>query len=860
METIAETQNEQQDLRYYLRIISSYRAPIFWCNLVVLLLASIYTSTATPLYRAKAVLLIEPTKINVSTFAQGMAARVQYREFYETQFQLLLSRSLARKVVDRLKLWQNPELLPVNSLQRAVNRVGISSANANESDVSNSDSSAPLQNNSQTNWPPRPLAAGSRTQRLVLDNFIARLRIKSIAKTKLITIRYDSTDAALAAQVANAIAQQYIEDNLTLRKIYSSDTVESLQIAVTNIGNLVNESQVQLRTFREQNPGIVVQGFVAELDNANLLQSSAGLSEARKQLTRIAGLKRAVDEARRGGSPLVNLSLVRTDPLVQTMQSDLSNRQQKLEILKNRYGERHPLVNDALAEVNSLETTLQLNIDRVANGIITKHTLARQRVAGIERKLRSDRQAVNTEAGSQQQLASLVRNESKLQELYSNLFVKMQQARGAQGIVPSEASITDYAVPPALPFRPRKLIFVVLAVLTTLIFSVLASGIAARLDDQIRSSSDVQKLGLRTLGILPQIKSNFRILGVLRRSRKPLQPAEPNTNDALFTEAVNTIRTALTLGKDSLESKVLLITSSLPGEGKSSAAINLAHSFSRNDERVLLIDCDMRSPAIALAAGFPQHIQGLSSIFENSAALSECIKTGVFDNAFDILPSGPALEQPLELLSSERFSSIIEYLRKHYDRIIIDSAPALAVSDSLILSKQSDSVIYIVKAASTTFARVQRGIERLRQVNAPIAGIAISQVNLAKALSHGEDFDSLGFGGHAMYGDTSKSRSFSQAFNKIKDWLSARKPTVAYAAPRNSRAREVPRRRGHNSPDRTQLRPKLAVAQKSESSANTLASLKLSEKINPNASGLHRVPDVLLELHSRLTDRSCPGT
>ena len=248
----------------------------------------------------------------------------------------------------------------------------------------------------------------------------------------------------------------------------------------------------------------------------------------------------------------------------------------------------------------------------------------------------------------------------KLQEIYSRLFVQMMLARNAEDILTSEASIADYAVAPALHFRPRKLIVVGLALLTTMIFSVLVAGVAARLDNQIRNLDDIHIPGLRALGILPKFETVFRMRNILHLIHKPSSTARLSSHDALFTEAVNTVRTTLTHSNDTLQTKILLITSSLPGEGKSSAAINLAHSFSRNNERVLLIDCDMRKPAIAIAAGFSKRINGLSSIFEIAATLSGWIVTGAFNNAFDIVLSGPVSERPLELISSRHFSTILD--------------------------------------------------------------------------------------------------------------------------------------------------------------------------------------------------------
>ena len=169
---------------------------------------------------------------------------------------------------------------------------------------------------------------------------------------------------------------------------------------------------------------------------------------------------------------------------------------------------------------------------------------------------------------------------------------------------------------------------------------------------------------------------------------------------------------------------------------------------------MLLIDCDMRRPTVAKAAELDKSVAGLSNLIAGTASARECIKRGAFDGAIDILPSGPIPDQPLELLSSKRFARIVEQLRGRYDRIVIDSAPTQAVSDALVLSKLCDAVVYVVKSHDTSIELVRRGVFRLEQVNAPLAGVLITQVDIDKITSYGGDYYYQGY--YDYYGYTDK--------------------------------------------------------------------------------------------------------
>jgi polysaccharide biosynthesis transport protein len=229
------------------------------------------------------------------------------------------------------------------------------------------------------------------------------------------------------------------------------------------------------------------------------------------------------------------------------------------------------------------------------------------------------------------------------------------------------------------------------------------------------------------LGILPLIK------GV---ERKDLARMFTNNQDKSFSESIRTIRTGVVLSGIDQPHKVMVITSSIPGEGKSTVAVNLAFALGQM-EKVLLIDADLRRPTVAKNFDFPVGSPGLANLIAGTAKLDECIRHGY---GVDILPAGTVPPNPLELLSSPRFAKAMEVLKSKYDRIIVDSPPTQAVSDAVVLSTFANALIYVVKSDATAIPLVEKGVGQLLQNNAPVKGVVLNQVDIKKAQKYGYSY------------------------------------------------------------------------------------------------------------------------
>jgi len=252
------------------------------------------------------------------------------------------------------------------------------------------------------------------------------------------------------------------------------------------------------------------------------------------------------------------------------------------------------------------------------------------------------------------------------------------------------------------------------------------------LDATIRSVEHVERrLGLSMLGLLPKIDLKG----------KSLLDVVVNDKRQTFNESMRTIRTGIMLSALDNPPKVLLVTSAVPGEGKSTVAANLAINLGKM-EKVLLIDCDFRRPSVAMAFGLSTSAAGMSELVAGTAKFKDCIhqskKYGI-----DIFTAGTIPPNPLELLASDRFAKLLAVLERHYDRIIVDSPPVHAVSDSLVLSKHAKGMLFVVKADSTSHRVIKPCIKRLQEVDAPIIGVVLNQVDVDKKGSYG-----YGYGGY----------------------------------------------------------------------------------------------------------------
>jgi capsular exopolysaccharide synthesis family protein len=369
-----------------------------------------------------------------------------------------------------------------------------------------------------------------------------------------------------------------------------------------------------------------------------------------------------------------------------------------LSAISQRYGPKHPAYQQAQLDLAEAQQAMQV---------------ARSTAMAVARK----------QFGFQE----LMREVETNRNLYDTFFTRIKEANETRQLETANARVVDPAVTPDRPVKPLKGLTMVLAFVLSVMLGVMLAFLLDYLDSTFKGADDVEaRLGVPMLGLLPIAR---------RKLEQGAKPLFLDSDQQGFAEAVRTVRTGVVLSGLDASHQVVVVTSSVPGEGKTTTSVNLALAMGQM-EKVLLIDADMRRPTIAKTLGIPGSSPGLSNLVAGTAEAEQCIHHHEEGN-IDILTAGLIPPNPLELLSSRRFRDVLAQLAEKYDRIVIDSAPTLAVSDALVLATQANAVIYVVKSDSTAFHSARNGIQKLQRVKAPLTGVVLNQVNLSKASKYG---------------------------------------------------------------------------------------------------------------------------
>ena len=768
------------DLSYFFEVLRKYRWLVMALTATITAIAALYVSTLTPVYRSTATILVEPQRANVVSIEEIYDIDDTQSEYYQTQIEILKSRELARNTIEALNLWDHKELQglldsddesssetsadnsePLDSkstvesyiekAQRSAKQVGdyvksvyakiipsedkeVASNDINSEDTTSFDSDI-----SRRDYELR-----------AIRNFTSRMIVVSVRKTKLIKVNYESSDPELAAVVANEIVEQYIASYLASKSEVTANASKWLSRRLTELKSKLVDSEKRLRTFKKENGLVDVDGRVGRLNEQELLALTKELSVARSKLSSTSALHNELINLQDSSSFQDSVSAVQADPLIRMIKIDQGKAQRKLDELRNRYGEKHPRVIDAKSQVETLRQEHATNVSRLVSSVGKDLQLLREQISDTESKLELGKKEIQEIGSKKFELDVLEREANTNQKLYDIFFSRFTEAGSANGLEEANARLIEAAIPAPAPIRPRKSLATAMAGAGAFVLSILLLLILDRLDNTIKGSRDVErKLGLKLLGVLPRVRRPI----FKGDNSAPLHPIGNADKAGAFAEAINATRTSICIDDKSANYNIILITSSVPNEGKSTSSINLAYSFGQQ-EKVLLIDGDMRRPSIAKTLGLASNSPGLSDMIKGSAAPGECIRRGLVGGTIDLVPAGSIPDHPLELLTDVKLEKLLGKLSQYYDRIIIDSAPIHAVTDALVFSKFSDAVVYVVKSHDTSIPIIKRGLDRLTQVNAKLIGSIVTQADMEKLSSYGGDIHYGGYIDH--YGYSSK--------------------------------------------------------------------------------------------------------
>lgn len=712
------------------RIVLKHKWGILGLALALGLLGMLIAHSLEPVWQARATLLADTRKSSLSPvgndMASGWASYFNRQSWLQTQILLIQSRALATAVADKLNLWEEPGLDPRQAPPRQA-RFQFEPGRF-----------LPWGKSQE----PPPMSA-EQAREAVIGRLQAGIGAEVVPESDFIAITFDAASPELAAKVANAYAEGFLEFGLETRLEQVRRAANWLTDRLEGVRRQLEQSEQSLQEYRERE-GLVATDGGLDLTEQGLTAMSERLMEARAERDRLDALLREA-----GGLGSASHPTVAGNPVVQALKSEELAAERQVQELSKRYGDQHPRMVAVREDLRTVRARLGAEIESVLSSLRKERDLARSRAAQLERELagiKSNAQTLNRKEFTLRALEREVEANRQLYDLFLNRFKETDLGTDLES---TDARIIDPARPPTAPIKPRKGPIVAVTVILALLLGIALAFLLEQLDNTLQSGEDVEEsLRLAMLGTLPLLRPR-------QHRGAPLEQLLLTRPKSEFAEAVRTIRTGLMLSGVDQPPKRVLITSTVPGEGKSTLAASLAMALGQL-ERVLLIDADLRRATLhtrfALAEGAP----GLSDLVTGNAGADACIHRHEA-SGIHLLPAGTLPPNPLELLSSQRFARTLAELSERFDRILIDSAPAQAVSDALVLSQQVDAVLYVVKADATPLPVVEIAIKRLRQVNAPLTGVVLNQFDNARSARYG----------HYQYG---RYRRYSYAYGGYSEY------------------------------------------------------------------------------------------
>jgi succinoglycan biosynthesis transport protein ExoP len=674
----------------------------------------------TPYYTASAAVLIDPQQVQLLDLKAVLSGDITTEgSSLATQMKLMQSRNFLARVMDELNLFQDPEF---NLALQPPGQIQVSLSQPFRKLIA----LIPLewQTTLGLNKPPAPILesdAARITRESTIDVFSKNLEVTTDG-SYVLTISFASLDSVKAARIANRIAQVYVDDQLKSKLLTTDRASTWLNERLATLKEELRIADEAVERYKADNNLVSTQsgGLLNDQElvaiNTQLSQAKADLAERQAKLALVRGLKGH-------GQSVDAIQEVMSSPVI------INLRAQETELLRQEandaslYGPRHPKMLELQVEKANIEGKIDAEVARITTVLQNDVSVAATRLATIQAQLDSytNRTNENREAGIK--LQELQRQADSTRALYQAFMTRSKEVGEQQEVAEPDAKLVGIATPPNKPSTPGAILFAAAGFLASGMLAGLLALLLDRLDRGLRSAREVETaLGLPTLALVPKLDK-------LKRGQRPYQYLMDKPLSA-YTEAVRGIYMALKLSNIDRAPKVILVTSALPEEGKTTIAVSLATFAARSHKRVLLIDLDVRHPSVHQELGWSVS-HGLVEYLVDDRPLEDVIQHDL-ESGLHFIPVKAQATNPTDLLESERLRSLIELCRSRYDYVIIDSAPLVSVTDSRLVALLADKTVFVIKWGDTVESAAQDAVQTLRDIGVDIAGAVLTQIDLKK--------------------------------------------------------------------------------------------------------------------------------
>jgi len=738
-ETLDVSAEEVQPLLDYWNAISKRRWLVLFCLLVVFTTVAIGTLKKKPIYEGKTLIEINPEQPNVLNFQEVIQlSSIDIDAYRGTQYEILQSRTLAEKVVDELKLYRYPEFYKWRVLFGLIQK---------EPDK--------ILSPTDPNPPDRSMNAYRNT----IANFINNIDVSPVRRSNLVEVSFYSEDPQLAARISTQLCNAYIMQNLQVKWDETTKAAEWLQGQLVGLKAKVEKSDDALQAYARANSIIFVEEK-QNLVNARLKQLQEEFTAAQK--TRFE--KQSVYDLVQAGR-VQDLPGFMENRLIQDLTERLADMQQQYAQMTTTVKPEWPKAIALKKQMDTTQATLDREKKNLSQSIIDSYRTALANEKYLQEALDEQKKTVNDIDEKSIQYNILKREVDTNKALYEALLSRMKEAMVSSGVQASNIRIVDAAEVPKGPVKPKVFLNLALGVMLGLAVGLGLAFLQEYLDNTLKTADEVERLlRLPSLGLLPDYIGNGQAgadkLAIASHGNNgAVAPALQTGREPV--EAYRTLRTSILLSANPVP-KMLLITSALPSEGKTTVTINLGATLASLGSKVVIVDCDMRRPTCHRSTGV-ENRPGFVRCLTGHVGLEDAILPVPGVPNLSVIPCGPIPPNPAEVLSAPVTLDLLRRLRSEFEYVLLDSPPLLTVSDSRILSTLTDAVVLVTRAYSTPFDLVRRARGLLYNAGARILGVALNNVNVHKQGGSGYSLYRYGYGYGYGYEQDSSEESAGQS-------------------------------------------------------------------------------------------------
>ncbi len=710
-----ELPSQESTLGEYIRVLVKRKWTVLACLLTIFSVVAIASLKMTPVYEASGSIEINKPDSGLVNFNNSPSFNVEYYDpsELETEVMILQSDLLALQVVKELGLDRRPEF------------GGKTPALPSSLDLA-----------------PDPLQADSARTSSLLSNFRNNLKVTLSPNTHIIKVSFRSPDKDLTSTVVNTLMSTYTENNFKSRFDSTMQASDWLSKQLVDLQMKVETSQEKLVRYQKEHEILGIDEkqniTTSKLDELNKALTSAESERMGKEsvyrmveagdMETIASAASVLDST--GTGPQSASALLES---LRTKQADMKIQAAEL---STQFGPSYPKVAQLNGQLKEIDAQILLETKKVASKIRGQYMAALQRENMLHDALEKQKQEANRLNESAIQYSILKRDLDSYRQLYEGLMEKMKEAGVSAGLKSNNFRIIDVARVPNTPIEPnipRNLAFAFMLGLTS---GVGLAFVLEGLDNTVRTTEQAQMIsGLAPLGMIPMGSratrdgANTKRL-VIATSKEAVELVTQVRPQSQMAESYRALRTSLLLSNLGAPPKVIMITSALPQEGKTTTSINCAVVLAQKGVRVLLIDADLRRPSIHKTLGMGPR-SGLSNVLTGSATLQQTITRSPILPNLSVLPAGTPPPNPAELLASPNMRQVLDELRGQYDHIVVDTPPTLSVTDAVVLSPRADAIVLVIRSGQTTKQALRRSRDILMQVNAKVSGVLLNAVDLS---------------------------------------------------------------------------------------------------------------------------------